>query len=139
MEKKNKEWLAPGDFFADPFSAFKNFFPARFSASFNFPEIDMIDEGDSLRIKADMPGIDKQDIKLKVTANAVTISAESKEEKEKKDKNYYYNERSARQYYRSIPLPVEVDSKSAKATFRNGMLDISLKKKGAQGEEVKIE
>ncbi|MGC8710105.1 MAG: Hsp20/alpha crystallin family protein [Candidatus Micrarchaeia archaeon] len=139
MEKKNKEWLAPSDFFADPFSAFKNFFPTRFGSDFSFPEIDMIDEGDSIRIKADMPGVDKQDIKLKVTSNAVTISAANKEEKEKKDKNYYYSERSARQYYRSIPIPVEVDSKSAKATFKNGMLEVSLKKKATHGEEIKIE
>ncbi len=139
MEKKNKEWLAPSDFFADPFSAFKNFFPTRFGSDFSFPEIDMIDEGDSIRIKADMPGVDKQDIKVKVEKNNLIIKAEKESEKEKKEENYYYRERSSRHYYRSIPLPAEVDAKSAKATLKNGTLEIVLKKKEGAGEEIKIE
>jgi len=99
----------------------------------------VIDEGDKIRIKADMPGVDKQNIKVKVEKNNVIISAEKEHEEEKKEENYYYKERSSRHYYRSIPLPTEVDSKNTKATFKNGTLEIVLKKKEEPGEEIKIE
>ncbi|MGC8699602.1 MAG: Hsp20/alpha crystallin family protein [Candidatus Micrarchaeia archaeon] len=143
MAKKRE--LAVRDFFEpyDPFREFERFerlfsFPRLFS-DFSMPDIDVIDEGDSLKVKADMPGVDKQDIKIRVNGNNLTIKAEKEEEKEDKDKNYYYKERSSRHYYRTITLPAEVDAKSAKASMKNGILEISLKKKGEAGEEVKVE
>jgi len=114
-------------------------FPSNLFSEFAVPEVDMIDEGDSIRVRADMPGVDKQDIKVKVEKNNLIIKAEKESEKEKKEENYYYRERSSRHYYRSIPLPAEVDAKSAKATLKNGTLEIVLKKKEGAGEEIKIE
>ena len=140
-----KRTLMPAIF--DPFGAlrdFRDFFQGglisdRLFGDFSLPEVDMIDEGDKIRIKADMPGVDKQDIKVKVEKNNVIISAEKEHEEEKKEENYYYKERSSRHYYRSIPLPTEVDSKNTKATFKNGTLEIVLKKKEEPGEEIKVE
>jgi len=90
-----KRTLVPTIF--DPFSAlrdFRDFFQGslianNFFENFSLPEVDMIDEGDKIRIKADMPGVDKQDIKVKVEKNNIIISAEKEHEEEKKEENYY--------------------------------------------------
>ena len=140
-----KKTLVPTVF--DPFSALRDFrdffqgsfFPSRFFEDFSVPEVDMVDEGSQIKIRADMPGVEKQDIKVKVEKNNVIISAKKEREEEKKEENYYYRERSSRHYYRSIPLPTEVDSKNTKAVFKNGTLEIVLKKKEEPGEEIKIE
>lgn len=103
---------------------------------------DIEDKGDKLEVTAEMPGVDKKDIKVNLTNDTLTIKAEKKEEKEEKRKNYYYKERSYGGFYRSITLPVEVDPKTAKATYKDGVLQITIdkiekKEKGAT--EVKIE
>jgi len=59
--------------------------------------------------------------------------------KKRKRRTTTIKERSSRHYYRSIPLPTEVDSKNTKATFKNGTLEIVLKKKEEPGEEIKVE
>jgi HSP20 family protein len=92
------------------------------------PSIDLVDNGDSFTVKADMPGVDKKNIKLKVTKEAMSISAERNEEKELKGKNYYSRERSSMGYYRELPFPEEVKSDSAKAKYDDGILTIDIKK-----------
>lgn len=121
------------DFFSTPAFRWNNNF-------FNqFPSVDLADEGDKLRIKADLPGIEKNDVKLNVEKNSITISANAKRSEEKKGKNYYYRERSASGYYRSIPLPTEVIASSAKAKFSNGTLEVTLNKKDRSSTKVKID
>jgi len=89
---------------------------------------DIVDEGDRFVINANMPGVQKKDIKLNVTDNAVEISAEHKEEEEEKKKNYVRKERKEVSYYRTLPLPEKVDSSNAKATMNNGILNIEIPK-----------
>jgi len=89
VKKKNNEMALPR-LFEDPL-AYWNSIAKEFSMPiranlFGSMPIDLIDEGDSIRIKADMPGVDKGDIKLNVTKGNVSISAESKNESEKKGK-----------------------------------------------------
>jgi len=103
---------------------------------------DIEDKGDKLEITAEIPGVDKKDIKVNLTNDTLSIKAEKKEEKEEKKKNYYYKERSYGGFYRSITLPAEVDPKTAKATYKDGVLQITIdkiekKEKGAT--EVKID
>ncbi|MGC8547759.1 MAG: Hsp20/alpha crystallin family protein [Candidatus Micrarchaeia archaeon] len=102
------------------------------------PDVDLIDEGDHITVKADMPGVKKDDIKLKVNKSNITISAETKKEKEEKGKNYYYSERAASSYFRSIPLPTEVLPDTADAKFEDGTLEISIKKAKEEGKEVTV-
>ncbi len=89
---------------------------------------DIMDEGNRFVITADMPGVQKQDIKLNVTDNAVEISAQHKEEEEEKRKNYVRKERKEVSYYRTLPLPDKVDSSKAKAKMNNGILNIEIPK-----------
>lgn len=89
---------------------------------------DVIDEGDKLIVKVDIPGVKKKDIELNVTDNSVEISAEHKEEEQEKRKNFLRKERSEVSYYRTLPLPEKVISSKAKATLTDGVLNISIPK-----------
>ena len=101
-----------------------------------------------LVVRADLPGLTKDDVKVEVTDDAIQISGERKSEHEEKGEGYYRSERSYGSFYRSIPLPEGVNADSANATFRNGVLEISMQapqresrgrrleiKEGGAGEE----
>ena len=89
---------------------------------------DVIDEGNQFRIKMDVPGIKKNEIRLNVTDNALEVSAEHKEESEEKKKNYLRKERSHVSFYRTLPLSEDVVSGKVKAKLTDGVLDITLPK-----------
>ena len=89
---------------------------------------DVIDEGNQLRVKMDVPGIKKNEINLEVTDNSLVVSAEHKEESEEKKKNYLRKERSHVSYYRTLPLSENVVSGKVKAKLTDGVLDITLPK-----------
>ncbi len=92
------------------------------------PDVDIIDEGDSIKVRIDLPGIQKEDIKLHVDGNWITVSARSRADKKREWGNYYFRERSSKGYYRRISLPVEVDDKSVHARMDNGTLEVDLNK-----------
>ena len=121
--------------------AFENFRRDLEKSFLSFPQIsmpsfpkmpettcDVIDEGKQLLIKADVPGIKKNEIDLNVTDNSIEISAKHKEEKEEKKKNYLRKERSHVSYYRTVPLPERVKSSQAKAKLQDGVLSITIPK-----------
>ncbi|MFB5609908.1 MAG: Hsp20/alpha crystallin family protein, partial [Nitrosarchaeum sp.] len=89
---------------------------------------DVIDEGSQFRVKMDVPGIKKNEIKLNVTENSIEVSAEHKEESEKKKTNYLRKERSHVSYYRSLPLSEKILSDKVSAKLTDGVLDIVLPK-----------
>jgi len=89
---------------------------------------DVIDEGNQFRVKMNVPGIQKKDIKLNVTDNFLEVSAEHKEETEEKRKNYLKKERSNVSYYRTLPMSEDVVSGKVKAKLTDGVLDITLPK-----------
>jgi HSP20 family protein len=112
---------------------FENFFehrPGRAMEKWGVvaPKSDIVDKGDSFELKADLPGMDKEDIKIEVGQDNVTISAERKGEKEEKKKNYYYHERTYSGYRRTFALPAEVDPNKVQAEFKNGVLSLNMKK-----------
>ncbi|MEM0201566.1 MAG: Hsp20/alpha crystallin family protein [Candidatus Micrarchaeaceae archaeon] len=131
------------DFFGEPFEHMRRLmgYPRRCIDTFinRVPDIDMIDKGNELVIKADLPGVNKNDVKVNVEKESVTISAQTSKEKEETGKNYYYSERSASGYYRRIPLPAAVDPDKAKATFKDGLLEMVLPKAPGESKEIKIE
>jgi len=91
------------------------------------PDVDVVEKGDDIIVTADMPGVDKSDIKINVTEdNVLEISAEKKAETKKEEKNYVRHERSYSRYYRAIRLPVPVDKTKAKASYNNGVLEVSM-------------
>ncbi len=87
-----------------------------------------------------MPGLEKQDIKINLIEDRLEISAETKREEEKKEKGYVYRERRAGSYYRAISLPSPVDPDNAKASYKNGVLEIKMPKTELKKKKpVKIE
>ena len=89
---------------------------------------DIIDEGNKLVVKVDLPGVKKKDIKLDVTDNSLEVSAEHTEEEEEKRKNFLRKERSEVSYYRTLPLPEKVVAGKAKAKLIDGVLNITIPK-----------
>jgi HSP20 family protein len=91
------------------------------------PDVDVSERGNDIVVAANMPGVDKSDIRVNVTdGNVLEISAEKKAETEKEEQGYIRHERTSRRYYRSIRLPVPVDKSKASASYNNGVLVVSL-------------
>lgn len=92
------------------------------------PSLDVFEEEDELVVKADLPGISKEEIEVTVTGNVVTIKGEKKKEEEVKEKDYYRRERSYGSFVRSVELPCEVKSEQIKANFKDGVLEVRMPK-----------
>lgn len=88
------------------------------------PLIDVLDRGNEIKVVAEVPGVNKENIKVMIIGgNKLVITAKSDE----------------RQYHKEIDLPADVDEKSAKANYKNGVLEITLQKKSSSGVEIKVE
>jgi HSP20 family protein len=92
------------------------------------PSIDVRENEKEITVSAELPGLDDKDIEVLLSGDALTIKGEKKEEKEEKEKNYYRMERRYGSFHRVIPLPVEIDTKKADATFKKGILHVKLPK-----------
>ena len=101
------------------------------------PRMDMYEEEKELVIKAEMPGIRKKDLDIKLDGDVLTIKAEKKEEKKEGEEGatHYYRERSFGQYVRSMTLPAKVDADNITATLKKGLLVIRMPR--AETPEVK--
>jgi HSP20 family protein len=104
------------------------------------PSIEVYDRKSEIVVKAELPGVAKDDIDLTITKDSITLKGEVKKEEEVKEEEYYSCERTFGSFARTVALPVDVDSEKAKATFTNGILEIVLpKKEEAKPKEIKIE
>ncbi len=92
------------------------------------PAIDLIERDNEIIVKADLPGVDKNNIKIKVDAESISISGEIKKEKKEENETYYREERVFGKFSRVVPLPAEVDPEKAEAKFENGVLEIKVPK-----------
>ncbi len=103
------------------------------------PYVDVVDRDNDVVVTADLPGVDKKDIKIDVRDNVLEISAQRKIEKEEKEDGFLRHERRFSQFYRAIRLPAPVDKSKAKASFNNGVLEITLPKtKKAEVSEIPV-
>lgn len=100
--------------------------------------VDVYEEKDKIVVKAEVPGIEKEDIDLHLSNNLLTIRGEKKREEETKKDNYYYVERSYGRFERTIELPCEVEEEKVKASYRNGVLTITLPKKAIEEKQKRI-
>jgi HSP20 family protein len=102
------------------------------------PKIDISDSEKSILIDAEIPGVPKENLKITLQDNILTIEGEKKKETEEKEKNYYRTERSFGKFKRSFTLPVEVDSENVDANFKNGILEIKLNKVEPKEQKEKV-
>jgi len=92
------------------------------------PAVEISEEKEQVIVKAEIPGLKREEIQVNLTDSLLTISGERKEEVEKKEKGYYYSERSYGSFRRSIQLPAEVKPDRVSASFKDGVLEIRLPK-----------
>ena len=90
------------------------------------PRIEVMKTNGDFMVKADLPGLAKDDVKVELNEEALTISGERKEEKEEKKKDFYHTERSYGHFFRQIPLPEGANTEKANATFTNGVLEVKI-------------
>jgi HSP20 family protein len=93
------------------------------------PPVDLQDKGNDFRLLLDLPGFEKENIEIEVADDFITIHAKKTMVEEAKKSNYIRRERAARTFYRRIDLPEKVNSDDAKASLKNGILEVILSKK----------
>ena len=92
------------------------------------PVVDIYDNDDSVVIKAELPGIEKEDIEIDVKDRVLTLKGERSSENEVKDDNYYRRERCFGKFERAFTLPADVDPDKIKADYKDGVLKIDIPK-----------
>lgn len=92
------------------------------------PAVDIVENEKSYGIIAELPGIDEKDIELKMSNDTLTIKGEKKEEKEEKGEGYYLSERRFGSFQRCFQVPDGVDASKIDASFKNGVLRVTLPK-----------
>ncbi|HEC79287.1 MAG TPA: Hsp20/alpha crystallin family protein [candidate division WOR-3 bacterium] len=104
------------------------------------PVMDVVESNGNIEVKAELPGMKKEDIKVTVKDNILSVSGERKQEKETKDKTFHRIERYYGKFCRSIELPSEVDPDKVKATYKDGVLNITLPKpESAKPKQIEVE
>lgn len=123
---------------------FENFFPLRWGRRFRggwpswseleapfegrMPRIDVVDRDDEIVVRAEVPGVDKKDLDVSVTDNTVTVKGSSKHEEKEEKGEYYRCEISRGEFSRTVVLPANVNSAEANATFKDGVLELTMPK-----------
>jgi HSP20 family protein len=92
------------------------------------PAIDVAVEKDNVVVKADLPGLSKDDVTVSLQDNYLTIKGEKKHEFEQKETNYFVSERAYGSFTRTIEMPTAVDATKIAARFKDGVLEVTLPK-----------
>ena len=105
----------------EPLSQFDGF-------SMRWPKIDVVDQENEVLVRAELPGVNKQDLDISLSENMLTVKGQTRQEKKVERDNYFRAEISQGSFLRSVYLPVEVDSDRASAELKDGILEIRLPK-----------
>jgi HSP20 family protein len=114
-------------------SIFDRFLDLRSSRRFSeeekwMPAVDLSDTSEEIIVNAEIPGVEAENIEVKLEGNVLTIKGERQREHEEKEENFHRIERSYGIFYRSLRLPSEVDAEKIKATYKKGILRIIIPK-----------
>jgi HSP20 family protein len=103
------------------------------------PAIEVYEEKDDVVVKAELPGMRKEDLEVNISDNFLTIKGEKKKEEEVEEKGYYYSERSYGSFTRTVEIPKDIQPDKVRASFKDGVLEVRLPKtEEAKRKEVKI-
>ena len=106
----------------------------------NAPAVDIVEKDKLYEITAELPGLDAKSVEVTLRNGNIVLKGEKHEEKEEKSKGYYVKERQYGSFERSFALPDGVDASKVEATFKNGILSVTLPKTAeAQKPEKKVE
>jgi HSP20 family protein len=116
----------------------ENWFP-RHDMEVRAPALDVFEDKEDVVVRAELPGMDKENIEVNLTDSTLTIKGEKKKEEEVKEENYYRSERSYGSFVRSVELPKAVHADKIKASFKNGILEVRAPKtEEAKSKEIKV-
>ncbi len=90
------------------------------------PRVEVFERQGKFVVRAELPGVTKDDVKVEMTDEALTIQGERRQSHEEKKEGYYRSECSYGHFYRTVPLPEGVKAENARANFQNGVLEIEL-------------
>jgi HSP20 family protein len=103
------------------------------------PAVDVYEEKDDIVVKAELPGMDKDQIEVQISGSELILKGEKRKEEKVEEGNYYRVERSYGAFRRAVVLPKEVQADKVKAAFKNGILEVRLPKTAeAKTKEVKV-
>ena len=111
----------------------------RFDESMSAPAVEVADTQDTVVVKAQVPGVSKEQLQVTVSEGIVTIKGERKEEEKQEEKNYLHREFRYGAFTRTVPLPAGVQAEKATAQLKDGMLEVTIPKSaGARVKEIPI-
>jgi HSP20 family protein len=113
-----------GRFFDDPFALTTDFFSERSW----FPRMDVSDRKSDILVEAEIPGMEKKDIDVRLNGRRLIISGERSWDREEKEQDYICCERSYGSFHRALELPADVDESKIEAVYKNGILKLVLPK-----------
>lgn len=115
-------------------------FPEMALPEMKVPKVDVVDRENEIVVKAEVPGVDKKDIDISVGEDTVTIKGETRREEKEEKGDYYRCEISRGAFSRTVALPAAVDGTGARASFKDGMLELTLPKvEKAKRHTVKVD
>ena len=104
------------------------------------PSIDVAETNGDITVTAELPGVKQEEVDITIADDVLTLKGEKKEKKEVKEKNYHRIERSYGSFQRSVALPTGVQADKAKATYKDGILKITVPKvEEAKPKQIKID
>ena len=115
-------------------------FDAKSSLETPLPKVDILDRDTEVIVRAEMPGVDKKDVDVSVTENSISISGKTRHEEKVEEGDYIRSEISSGSFSRTLPLPSQVDANAAKASFKDGLLELTLPKvQKVQRQKISLE
>jgi HSP20 family protein len=125
--RANSHWRGHGDLW----------FPSFFETG--GPALDVQETDDEIIVTAEMPGLDKDDFAVEISADRLVLRGEKQRNAEEQGSGYYYAERSFGSFVRVVPLPCEIDTERVKARYRNGLLRIAMpKSENARARRIEV-
>lgn len=103
------------------------------------PQIETLQRGDQFIVRADLPGLNREDVNVEVTDDAVIIRGERRDEFQDEREGYFRSERSYGSFYRAVPIPAGAITEDVNASFKDGVLEITMPAPPAQTRGRKIE
>ena len=107
---------------------------------YRVPRVDVVERDDAVVVRAELPGVDKKDLDVTMTEGTLTIKAATRKETKEDRGDYHRSEIVQGEFLRTVPLPDEVDADKAQASFKDGLLELTLPKaQVARRRNIKVE
>jgi HSP20 family protein len=145
IKKYAKRWIDPVDLVTDLQGGMNRLFASslhqRSHDGFGefMPSLELKEDENQFILHLDIPGMERKDLDISVVGNTLTVKGERKEEESKKGKGYFYSERRYGSFQRSIELPAAVKADKVGASYKNGVLELTLpKSEKAKAKQIKV-